>query len=137
MKKKIENFYKRFHWLRRDIAAGRFEITFTVNRERVKIKVEKKATSQFYTVTKDVERVTGDKHYSAPLELSGALGYVYRTYYESDLLASREPTPGEIAAGYGVTHYRTFRVSDALKTDGVTFKKRFKADDGLFYKPVR
>lgn len=45
----------------------------------------------------------------------------------------RNPTAYELKQGYGATHYRTFTIAEIGHNKKGEIKKRFKADDNLFY----
>jgi len=52
-----------------------------------------------------------------------------------EIVYRRNPTAAEIRFGNGATHYRTFikqETPEIFRKDG-TLKRRFKANDGLFY----
>lgn len=46
---------------------------------------------------------------------------------------SRNPTKGEIALGYGATHYRSFLLRNVIGNRGKIKKRLFAKDEGVWY----
>lgn len=46
---------------------------------------------------------------------------------------SRKPTKGEIAFGYGATHYRSFPLKEVVGNNGQIKKRMFAQDEQLWY----
>lgn len=47
--------------------------------------------------------------------------------------ATRKPTHGEIAFGYGATHYRDFPLETCINSKGKMKKRLFAKDEQLWY----